>query len=156
MDIASGLSALKSGFDISRTINQRIKEGKSYPNEIAEQLLQLQQLMLDSQRALNDAAEEIRALKQEVTALQGMEQIQQDLEWVEDGGFWIRKSERESGTTIHYCPLCWGDGKKLVPLNPTSGSGYFRCALHNSSHETRAYRDAVRRQSQSRGTRGEW
>jgi hypothetical protein len=43
MGIESGLSALKSGFDIARTINQRIKEGKSYPNEIADQLLQLQQ-----------------------------------------------------------------------------------------------------------------
>ncbi len=156
MDIASGLSALKSGFDISRTISQRVKEGKSYPNEISDQLLQLQQTMLDSQRALNDAAEEIRALKQEVTTLQGMEQIQQDLEWVEDGGFWIRKSERESGTTICYCPLCWGDGKKLVPLNPVTGKGVFTCALHDSSHETQAYRNWLRQQSQTHSARGEW
>src|SRR5271165_3607204 len=110
MDIASGLSALKSGFDISRTINQRIKEGKSYPNEIADQLLQLQQLMLDSQRALNDAAEEIRVLKEGIAALEEMKQCEQDLEWVADGGFWVRKSEKDSGVTIFYCPLCWGDG----------------------------------------------
>ena len=136
MDIASGLSALKSGFEISRTINQRIKEGKSYPNEIADQLLQLQQLMLDSQRALNDADEEIRKLKEEIVGLKGTQLLEQDLEWVEDGGFWVRKSERDLGIAIRYCPLCWGDGQKLVPLNPASGRGVFVCALHKSSHET--------------------
>ena len=156
MDIASGLSALKSGFDISRTINQRIKEGKSYPNEIADQLLQLQQLMLDSQRALNDAAEEIRTLKEEIAVLKETGKIEQDLEWVEDGGFWVRKSETSSGTAICYCPLCWGDGKKLVPLNPISGKGVFQCALHNSSHETQAYRNYVRQQSQTQAMRGDW
>src|ERR1017187_1951042 len=123
MDIASGLIALKSGFDISRTVSQRIKENKSYPSEIADQLLQLQQLMLDSQRSLNDAAEEIRALKQQIASLQQTNELEQDLEWVEDGAFWIRKSDKSSGVRISYCPLCWGENKKLVPLNPTSGRG---------------------------------
>jgi DNA repair exonuclease SbcCD ATPase subunit len=156
MDIASGLSALKSGFDISRTINQRIKEGKSYPNEIADQLFQLQQLMLDSQRSLNDAAEEIRALKEQIASREQVEQIRLDMEWVEDGGFWIRKSEKDSGVSIRYCPLCWGESAKLVPLNPTGGEGFFRCALHKSSHETEAYRQYVRQQSQRHAIRSEW
>ena len=149
MDIASGLSALKSGFDISRTINQRIKEGKSYPNEIAEQLLQLQQLMLDSQRALNDAAEEIRTLKERIASRAQMEEIERDLEWVGDGGPWVRKSDKSSGVRISYCPLCWGENKKLVPLNPTSGRGYFRCDLHKSTHETQEFRSWEARQNQA-------
>lgn len=155
MDIASGLNALKSGFDISRTISQRIKEGKSYPHEISDQLLQLQQAMLDSQRALNDAAEEVKALKEEIATLKGTDQLQQDLEWVEDGGFWVRKSERVSGTAICYCPLCWGDSRKLVPLNPVSGRGIYRCAIHNSSHETQAYRNYLRQNAQTHAARGD-
>jgi hypothetical protein len=112
--------------------------------------------MLDSQGDLYAAAEEIRILKEEIATLKETEQFEQDLEWVADGGFWVRKSEKASGVAICYCPLCWGDGKKLVPLNPISGKGVFRCALHDSSHETQAYRNWVRQQSQTHAARGEW
>ena len=155
MDIASGLGALKSAFDIGHNINQRLKEGKSYPNEIADQLLQLQQLVLDSQRALNDAAEEIRLLKERLAAYERTDALEKDLEWVADGGFYIRKSEQQAGKQIAYCPLCWGENKKVIPLNIKIGHGYYTCEIHKTSHQTRAYQDYERNNSSSFESSGE-
>jgi hypothetical protein len=140
MGIAEGLGALKTGFEIAHAINQRVKEGKLFPNEIADQLLHLQQLILDSQRALNDAAEEIRNLREQVAASKKLDEMDRDLEWIADGGFWVRKSENEAGKAIAYCPLCWGDARKLVPLNPGSAGGHYFCPIHKSSHSTAGYR----------------
>lgn len=140
MPIAEGLGALKTAFDIGHAINQRVKEGKLYPNEIADQLLQLQQLILESQRSLNDAAEEIRTLKDRLSASDRTREIEQDLEYAQDGGFFVRKSERAVGKFINYCPVCWGENQKLVPLNPMTGEGFFKCTVHNSLYETAAYR----------------
>src|SRR3954447_18152725 len=104
MDIASGLGALKTGFDIANSITQRVKEGKLYPKEITQQLLHLQQAMLDSQRALNDASEEMKALK---TELDKRNELEADKVWEPDGSFYRRKSDVEAGRDIPYCPLCW-------------------------------------------------
>lgn len=144
MGIVEGLGALKTGFDIANSINQRVKEGKLYPNEIADQLLRLQQAMIDSQRALMDAENEIKALKEKIAADNQTKQVDQDLEWVEDGGFFISKTDKSLGKLIRYCPLCWRTTNKLVPLNPQSGHGHFRCDIHHSNHETQAYRDHLR------------
>jgi hypothetical protein len=135
---------LKSAFDIGNAISQRVKEGKQFPNEIADQLLHLQQLILESQRALNDAAEEIRELKEQLAASQRAVETNKDLEWVSDGGFWILKSDREKGSNIPYCPACWGETSKLIPLNPGNGHGYYTCSIHKLQHSTEAARRWIR------------
>src|SRR4051794_34047773 len=109
MPVSTGFTALKSAFDIGNAISQRVKENKIYPNEIAGQLLNMQQLILESQQALNEAAEDIRLLKEQAAARNRDEEFERDLEWQQDGGFWIRKSDQAGGNNIPYCPLCWGD-----------------------------------------------
>jgi hypothetical protein len=157
MPITTGFNALKTAFDIGNAINQRVKENKIYPNEIAAQLLHMQQLILESQQALNEAAEEIRLLKEQAAARNRDEELERDMEWQQDGGFWIRKSDQSAGKHIPYCPLCWGDNKRLVPLNPSSGLGYFQCPIHKSSHETNAYKAHCERQERSMNIRNrEW
>jgi hypothetical protein len=141
MDIASGLGALKSGFDIANAINQRVKEGKLYPNEIAEQLLHLQQAMLDSQRALNDASDEIKSLR---TELEKRNELEADKKWEPDGSFYRRKSDVEAGRDIPYCPLCWETSSRAVPLNPQN-IGRYECALHQTYYSTSKWDDEVRR-----------
>ncbi len=153
MEIAAGLGALKTGFDLANAINQRVKEGKLYPNEIADQLLRLQQLILDSQRALNDAAEEIRILKERIAISESTDEVEKDLDYVTDGGFFIRKSEKEAGKEVPYCPLCWGDNNKLVPLNPSGNHGLHICGIHKSRHETQSYRDWDNKRTQARRMR---
>jgi hypothetical protein len=59
---------------------------------------------------------------------------------VEDGGFFVKKSERAQGKNIAYCPLWWKSAKADVPLNPKAGEGYYYCKIHEVGFETAAYR----------------
>jgi hypothetical protein len=149
MDITGGLGALKSGFEISNAIRQRVKEGKVFPNEILEQLQSVQQAMLDSQAALNEAATEIRSLEEKLARRDRDDETGKDLEYSSDGGFYVRKSEQAQGKGIPYCPVCWGSDKKLVPLNPGSGNGYFSCDIHDSNYQTERHRQWLKQQNSS-------
>ena len=150
MAIAEGLTAIKTGFDLAKSIAEYVKQEKPDPNEISSRLLLLQQYMLDSQSALNGAQEEIQQLKNQIEEQKRLQDIASDMEYVEDGGFYIRKSEKAAGKTIAYCPLCWKAANADVPLNHGSGKGLFRCGIHNESYETEAYRQ---NQAQARKTR---
>lgn len=157
MDIATGITALKSGFDIAKIVRDALKEEKVDRNKIADQLMQLQQKLLESQESLNDAADEIRNLKQRIAASAELADVKQDLEWVDDGGFWVLKSDQANGRRIPYCPLCWGENAKLVPLTKTSQHGFYRCSIHDSSHETQGYRDYLQAQNrQMNHIGGDW
>jgi len=153
-DVGSGLGAIKSGFEISNAIRQRIKEGKLFPSELLEMLTNLQQNLLDSQAALNEAAEQIRVLNEELSKQNRADELEKDLEYVNDGGFYIRKSERDAGKRIPYCPVCWGKDGKLVPLNPVSNHGFFRCDVHDASHQTQQYDQWLRAQNRQTGSLG--
>jgi|NGEPerStandDraft_6_1074524.scaffolds.fasta_scaffold54051_2 hypothetical protein len=144
MDIGSGIAALKAGFDISATIAQRIKEGKLSASEISDLLLKLREALLDSQAALIQAAEENRVLKEELANNNRITEVEKDLQYRNDGGFYVRASEVADGREIPYCPLCWGNERKLVPLNPGDGSGYYYCSIHKAPYETARYRDSQR------------
>jgi len=157
MNIAAGLTAIKSGFDISSTIAQRVKEGKLSPAEINDLLLRLREALLDSQSALNQAAEENRALREELSNNNWTAEIEKDLRYVADGGFFVRNSEQAAGTEIVYCPLCWGSDSKLVPLNPGSGTGHYYCSIHKASYETASYRERQRSSAvRLNRTRSKW
>lgn len=139
--IAGALSAVKSGFDIAKSIREQVKRPDIDANEVSSQLLLLQQVMLDTQKALNDAQEEIQELKNQLAQKDAVATIDEDLEYVSDGGFYVRKSESATGKRIPYCPICWGENKKLVPLNPSGGNGYYKCGIHTSGgFETTEYR----------------
>lgn len=144
MDIASGITALKAGFDISSIIAQRVKEGKLSASEISDLLLKLREALLESQAALNQAAEDIRLLREELANNNRLADAEKDLQYVNDGGFYIRASEAAGGKNIPYCPLCWGSDRKLAPLNPGDGTGYYYCYIHKAAYETAEYRDGQR------------
>ena len=146
MDIVSGVAAFKSGFEVAKSIGELVKQEHIDANEIASRLLLLKSLMLDSQSALNDAQEEQRRLKEELAAGNWIKEIEADLEMVPDGQFYVRKSEKAKGQCIPYCPACWGDAHKLVPLNAQGNRGMFRCDIHKSAYETEAYRNWRRQQ----------
>src|SRR5438094_1049853 len=109
--------------------------------ELYEKLVAVQQdalSLIDENRNLKD---QIRALKEEIEGMRRHSDISADMEYVEDGGFYIRRSEKAAGKNIPYCPLCWTAGKgAVVPLNPTHGEGFYTCVIHQANYETRAYR----------------
>jgi hypothetical protein len=95
---------------------------------------------------LNDAAGNIRALEEELARRDRTAEIESDLEYVNDGGFYVRKSEQTEGKNKPYCPVCWGSDKKLVPLNPGTGNGHFSCDIHKSNHQTETYRNFLKQE----------
>ncbi|MBI1956063.1 MAG: hypothetical protein HYS38_06675 [Acidobacteria bacterium] len=153
IDIAGGLAALRTGFDVAKHIGEIVKGEEVDRNAVANELLLLKSLMLDSQEALNTAVEEHRQLKNQIEEQNRLAEIAADMEYVEDGGFFIRKSEKAAGKAIAYCPLCWKAAKADVPLNPQGGRGHFTCKIHNSSHETAAYREYMKRAFSHQGDR---
>lgn len=89
------------------------------------------------QQASGDSDEEIRRLRRQLDDRSRLEALEDDVAFEEDGSFNIRKSERAAGITNALCPVCWGDGKKLVPML-RGESGSYHCALHKAVHWTKA------------------
>lgn len=140
VSVIGGLTAIKTGLDLLKSINELVKQKKLDPTEIGNRLIALHGYLLDSREALGDAQQEIQKLHEQITSLQRDKDMEADLEHVQDGGFYVRKSELSTGQYIPYCPLCWGQQRKLIPLNPVHGEGYWRCDIHKSSHFTEKYR----------------
>ena len=83
-------------------------------------------------------------------------EIEKDLEYVHDGGFYVRKSEQSQGKNIPYCPTCWASDEKLVPLNPGTGKGHYSCDIHKSNHETERYRNYLKQMQSQLNRRSPW
>src|SRR5262249_10146171 len=105
--------------------------------------LELQVLMLEAQRALAEAEEENRNLRNELNTRDELKALEVDLVFQEDGAFLVRKSEAEAGKEINYCPVCWGESRKLITLAPTT-PGCFECVLHKKTYLTQKYYDRVK------------
>jgi hypothetical protein len=58
MNIAAGISATKTGFDLIKSLRDAIGRPDVNPGDVQARLVELQALMLDAQRALGDAEEE--------------------------------------------------------------------------------------------------
>ena len=143
--VSSALGALKTITSIAKNVNSI---------ELNDKIIELQQSILDMQTGMTGLADENRALKHEIEEVNRLGDISDDMEYVEDGGFYIRKSEKAAGKTIPYCPACWKVDKSDVPLNPQGGRGVFRCNVHHTTHETQAHREYVKRAFGSGGIRG--
>jgi hypothetical protein len=83
--------------------------------------------MLDAQRDLADAEQENRVLRAEVADQDRLKETEADLEFAEDGRFWVRKSEK-SHALIPYCPVCWGTEKQLVVM-PGIATGAYKGSI---------------------------
>ena len=136
--IAAGISATKTGFDLIKNLREVLGRPEVNPGEVQARLVELQALILEAQRALGDAEEENRTLRADLAAKQRLEEIEADLEFAEDGRFWVRKSEKDRAL-IPYCPVCWGREKHLVVMGVHGGPGSFKCSVHNGVYYTKTY-----------------
>ncbi|OFW32081.1 MAG: hypothetical protein A3J28_08425 [Acidobacteria bacterium RIFCSPLOWO2_12_FULL_60_22] len=134
--VGTALGALKTISEIAKNVNSI---------ELTQKIIELQKSIFEMHQQMTELSDDNRNLKNQVEEQKKLQEIDEDMEFVEDGGFFIRKSEREAGTNIAYCPVCWGDSRKSVPLNPVSGNGFFRCEIHKSAYQTEAYRNQPKR-----------
>jgi hypothetical protein len=144
MSIATGISAVKTGFELVKGLVDILKRPDVDAHDVLARLVELQGLMLAAREALSGAQDEIERLKKQIADHEHLDQLQKAFEHVPDGGFIILKSDREQNRFIPYCPVCWGNGQKAVPLTP-GGIGVFRCVIHNATYITEVYREAQRK-----------
>jgi hypothetical protein len=147
VDVKSAISAAKTAFDLARALQNGLAKQQINPEEVPARLMELQQLILDLQSNLHDMAEENRQLRRQLDELRAQQQLGDDLEMVDDGQFFVRKSERQAGRPILYCPVCWGVNQKLVPLLTRSDERVLECVVHKALYYTKAYREESRSSS---------
>jgi hypothetical protein len=144
IDIIVGLGATKTGLDLVKGVRELLKREKIDKSEIQEHLNSLQEALFQAREALGDAQELNRSLNRQIDENKRLLDIGADMEYDNDGGFYVKKSEKAQGKAIPYCPLCWKSDRKDIPLNPMFGEGYYRCDIHKSNYETSRYRRASR------------
>ncbi len=144
MSFTAGLSATKAGLDLIQRALELVKREDVDRSEVLARLTELQGLLLETRRALSDGQDENRELRRETEDAKRRQTIDDDLEFVQDGGFWVRKSQKDQGVFCPLCPVCWGEKHQLVPLTPLA-TGYYHCAIHGATYKTQAAQEAQRR-----------
>ncbi len=140
MDIGTALAGLKTSIEVSKTIGELLKQPDVDRNEVRNRLMVIQQYILESQAALIEARGDQQKLKEQLAVAEQNRDLEADLEWVTDGLFFVRKSEREKGA-IPYCPICIRKDFKAVPLTMGEHPGILVCTLHKTQHFTHEYEE---------------
>lgn len=139
-------------------IVENLKEAADVAKAIGN--VDLYRKIVELEGAVIELTRENRQLREKIDEQKRWLELDDDMEYVEDGGFYIRKSEKAAGKNITYCPACWKATKADVPLNPQGGRGMFRCDIHGTTYETQAHRDYLKRAIGSGGVRrgrsGSW
>jgi hypothetical protein len=143
MDVKSAISAGKTAFELAKSLMNGLSKGQIQADEVPSRLMELQQHILNMQSVVHDLAEENRGLKQQLENSQRLLALDDDMEYVESGGFYARKSEQLS--IPYYCHVCWKKDNLTVPLERTASPGYLRCAIHGTTYETDEYREHLKR-----------
>lgn len=143
MSIAEGLTATKAGLDVAKLLMDRLNSPSVDVHEVRLRVQEMLIHVVNAQVALGEAQFEIAELRHQLDQRDDSKALEADMEVSSDGGFLVRRSEREAGVFNPHCPVCWGQTKQAIPL--TSGAqGYYTCAIHGSSYQTAAYREAER------------
>lgn len=102
--------------DIYEIIKELKNLAKDYQNqEIAEKVIEIQEEFFNYREELENLKNENRQLKERIEELENEAEVEKDLELTSRGCF-IKKSEQAQGKVNMYCPACWRNHKKLMPL----------------------------------------
>ena len=108
MDIESGLSATKIGFELLKGIRELLKRDQVDAHEISNRLMELQELLLTSRDALNDARDQKLKLEARIAELSRMADFGKDFKSAHGVYFYEAHP---------YCPVCWDVDRKPVRMS---------------------------------------
>lgn len=122
------MSAIKDIYDVIKDLKNLADEYQNH--EMAEKVIEIQNSYFNYREEIQKLKDENRSLKDIIARMHNNEELEKDLELTEQG-FYIRLSEKEQGKNIMYCPACWQNEHKLMPL--VSPQGYrYRCSNCNA------------------------
>ncbi len=139
MSIAAGLTAAKAGLDVARLLMDKLNGPSVDAYAVRSMVQEMPIHVVNAQAALGEALAENSDLREQLGNRKALEALDADMEYLTDGGFYVRKSEADRGL-IGYCPLCWKKDGVTVPLQRCEDPGRYRCELHGTSFKTSEYR----------------
>ena len=107
------MSAFKEVYDVIKDVRNLAKEYKN--GEMVDKIIDIQEAFFDIREEMENLKEENKSLKSTIEEMKNTSILEDDLE-LTTKGYYIRKSDAESGKRIYYCPACWQNYKKLIPL----------------------------------------
>jgi|SRR5471030_603483 len=127
-DIASGLAALKTAFDIAKELKNATKAYNDA--EMRLKFSDLYTALSDAKIELADTQLEMHALRQQITELQSKINASDDLDF-RDSVYW-RTTPIEGKPNGPFCPKCYeGPHKKLSSMSKVTGHfssfGNYKC-----------------------------
>jgi hypothetical protein len=144
MNIAAGMTALKAGADLTRSLRDGPKAGTIKGDEIAGRIGEIYDYIVDSKDALVDAKDEIENLKTELKAAKDITDLVTRLDF--DGHvYWLRTADKWDGP---FCPVCWNGTRQLVRLehgraNRDPALASFDCNIHCRLFTTKLRPNAI-------------
>lgn len=106
--VGVGLSAVKTSFDLIRSLRELLTKPEVNPDEVQARLLEIQALLIDAQKGLADAEDENRLLRGRIEELERSADFGKDFTF-EEGVYWYRD--------YPYCPNCWDRDRKATRLD---------------------------------------
>ena len=141
MGIAEVLAAGKALIEASKLARDLVNNPDFKADQVRATVQEMLIHLTNAQTGLAETQQENMTLRSQLDERAAIREIEADLDFVGDGGFYIRKSHRAQEIFCPLCPICWGNNQKLVPLTPMA-TGYYSCGIHETNYQTRAYREA--------------
>jgi hypothetical protein len=110
MDILAGMSGLKTGIDLLRSLRDALKSGQMKPDEVAGRIGEIYDYIVDSKDALVDAKDRIQELQAQLKSLNDESVFRSSLIFDSAGLY----SRRVGNIEEVYCSACLDtDNKRL-------------------------------------------
>lgn len=110
------MSILKDAYDILNDLRGLAKKHKN--QELMDKVIDMQDAFYQIREDMENLKAENQKLKNRIQNMENTSELEKDLETIEEGML-IRKSEKAANKEIFYCPACWNNHKKLMPLTVT-------------------------------------
>ncbi len=128
--IGAGLSAVKTSFDLIKSLRELLTKPDVIPAEVHARLLEIEGLLLDARSSLADAEDENRKLRGRIQELERCADFGNDFTF-EQGVYWR--------LDYPYCPNCWDAERKPTRLDGPFATysdthAKWDCAIHKSTY----------------------
>jgi hypothetical protein len=153
MSITAGITAVKASLDLAKILSDRLNRPDIDIVDVRAKVHEMLIHMVNAQVALGEAHVQISDLRRELENRDEQKALDADMDFVIDGGFYVRKSEAPRGL-IPYCPVCWKKDGATVPLETSMTPGWYRCSIHSTLYKTANCRQQEHQRENERHNRG--
>lgn len=122
------MGTLKNLYEIIKELKNLTKQ--YHDQAMAEKVIEIQEGFFEFREEMEKLRDENRQLKEKNKELELSVVDEADLE-LTARGYYIKKSEKEQEMFMGYCPACWNNHRKLMPLVSIGGMTMRCCNCQN-------------------------